>query len=81
MNYWDRSLTRREAAVAAIGWIGLAAYVVAWDRHASVTLSRGWGHAMEHPIAGPAIILAWGLTTAHLFGRRPRDLSAPWRWR
>lgn len=58
-------------STGTIGWFGLTAYVIAWDMFAHETLSGAFGRAVLHPRARWPVILAWGVTTAHLFGVLP----------
>lgn len=53
------------------GWLGLTAYVIAWDTFAPETLSGAFGRAVLHPRARWPVILAWSITTAHPFGALP----------
>jgi hypothetical protein len=75
---WHRRLTRRETLLGLLGWIGLVLYVEEWDRRSPVSLSRVWGEALEHPIAGPVIIALWGWVTSHLFLRKPERILIRW---
>lgn len=62
------------------GWVLLASFVVGWDigvalRGGGETLSSSFRRALLHPKARWPVIVAWGITTAHLFGRLPRNLD------
>lgn len=54
------------------GWIGLTAYVAAWDALAPETLTGAFGRAVLHPRKRWQVIAAWGVTTAHLFHLLPK---------
>lgn len=58
--------------VGTAGWIGLAAYVAGWDWFASEELSTAFGRALAHPVRRWPVIVAWTVTTAHLFRLIPR---------
>lgn len=61
---------------AAVGWCGLAGYVVAWDRlcRKGETLSAGADDAHDRH---PWLTLAGAVyTVAHLFGWLPPELDA-----
>lgn len=75
---WEQPLTRKEVVLGVVGWLGLAVYVEEWDRRASVSLSRVWGEALNHPVAGPLILLLWGWVTSHLFLRKPKRILVRW---
>lgn len=51
-------------------WIGLAAYVAAWDliaiKTGRETLSSSFASAVKHPIRRWPVILTWAYITAHL---------------
>lgn len=49
------------------GWLGLAAYVAAWDLLAPETLSVGFADAVHHPRRRWQVLAAWAFITAHLF--------------
>ena len=62
------------------GWIVLAALVVGWDygvalRGEGETLSNAFRRATRHPFARWPVILAWAVTTVHLFGWIPRKVD------
>jgi hypothetical protein len=58
-----------------IGWVGLALYIVVWDRYAPETLSKAFERALCHPKGRPLVLLAWSVTTAHLFKAIPPKLD------
>lgn len=57
-------------------WVGLAAYVVAYDAWAMVTgretLSSAFARAVAHPKARWVTIAAWATLTGHLFQLIPQ---------
>lgn len=58
-----------------IGWVGLAAYVIAWDILAPETLSSAVDRALEHPSMK---YVAWGIggvVSGHLFNVIPPALD------
>lgn len=57
------------------GWLGLAAYVVAWDLLADETLSQGFADAWRHPRRRWQVLAAWAFITAHLFCALPAPLD------
>jgi hypothetical protein len=52
------------------GWVALAAFVAAWDLTQEETLSAAFRRTPT-----PIKTLAWGVTTAHLFGVLPRQID------
>lgn len=57
------------------GWLGLAAYVAAWDLLAPETLSQGFEDAWRHPKRRWQVVAAWVFITAHLFVVLPPRLD------
>lgn len=57
------------------GWAGLAAFVVIADVTGERTMSEAFQVTSRHPVAGPAVLLGWGVLTAHLFGVIPPQLD------
>ena len=59
-------------------WIGLLAYVVAYDAFAKLrrtdTLSRSFDRAMEDPVRGQLTLFVWVIITVHLFSGLIRRL-------
>lgn len=37
------------------------------------TMSEAFKTASRHPVYGPVLFVAWGITTAHLFGAIPKS--------
>lgn len=60
------------------GWIGLAAFILLWDRYAPETLSKAFWRALEHPTRRPIVLLAWGWVTSHLILKRPAKILVRW---
>lgn len=58
-----------------IGWVGLTAYVIAWDRFADETLSMAFGKALLHPRVRWPTIAVWAAVTGHLFGIIPERVD------
>jgi hypothetical protein len=54
-----------------IGWLAIAAGVIAWDAMGPETLTDAFRHVREHPAGSIAVGVAWGILTAHLFGWLP----------
>ncbi len=54
-----------------LGWLSIAAGVVAWDVLASDTLTESFRRAQAHPVSAVATGTAWWVLTAHLFGWLP----------
>lgn len=54
------------------GWIGLVAYVLAYDlyaiRYGKQTLSSAFYEALKHPQRRWLVIISWAYLTRHLFG-------------
>lgn len=54
------------------GWVLLAGFVVAWDYAAwkirGESLTSAFRKSVQHPVARWPVVLAWGVTTFHLFG-------------
>ena len=53
------------------GWVGLALYVLLWDRYAPETLSRAFWRALRHPRKRWVVLAAWAWVTSHLIWQRP----------
>lgn len=57
-------------------WLGLAAYVAAYDTWAIATgretLSTAFHRASRHPVARWPVVAAVGVTVVHLYGRLPK---------
>lgn len=55
-----------------IGWLGLGAYIVAYDTWAILrghqTLSSAFYEALRHPTRKWYVVLAWAALSAHLYG-------------
>lgn len=64
-----------------IGWLGLVAYVVAWDfglgAWEGTSLTYGFQHVQPYERALLAVV--WGITTLHLFGALPKSVD-PFIW-
>lgn len=60
------------------GWIGLAIYILLWDRYAGETLSRAFWNSLEHPVKRWPTLIAWGWVTSHLVLKRPTKLLVRW---
>lgn len=72
---------RRTRVTATTGWVVIALYVTAWDFYMGrrgETLSAGFRAASRHPVTRWPVIVAWAITTAHLFGWIP-DRVDPYR--
>ena len=56
---------------ATRAWCGLCAYVLVSDLALGATghpyMTDAWRDALEHPVHRWLVIVAWGLTTKHLF--------------
>lgn len=52
-------------------WVGLAAYVLAWDAYAHYTgretLSQAFYKGLSHPVKRWRVVILWVYVTAHLF--------------
>lgn len=57
----------------AAGWTLLALVVIGWDVAAPETMSDAFGRAAATPAGKAALVLGWGLLTAHLFAVLPDD--------
>lgn len=64
---------------SAVGWLGLAAYVVAWDYAMSGWEGSSLTHGFQHARCRPALVVLWGITTLHLFGLLPKNVD-PFIW-
>lgn len=55
-----------------VGWCLLTALVVGWDyyaaRNGGETLSAAYRRGLKHPGARFPVVVAWTVTTAHIFG-------------
>lgn len=59
--------------LGTVGWIGLSAYVLAWDILAPETLSGAVDRALEHKTAKYVAWAVGGVVTAHLFNLIPEE--------
>lgn len=57
-----------ESKAGTWGWIGLAAYVVAWDLAAPESLTHAFERGRTHEIGKVAVLGATAVTVAHLIG-------------
>jgi hypothetical protein len=57
------------------GWIAVAVAVAAADTTGQRTMSDVFREASRHPVTGPAVVVGWGVLTAHLFGFIPAPLD------
>lgn len=58
-----------------LGWLALGILVAAADVTGSRTMSDAFRTASRHPVGRPAMIIGWGVLTAHLFGIIPPGLD------
>jgi hypothetical protein len=58
------------------GWVGLLAYVIAWDSLAPETLSSAYWRALRRNPALALFIVGW--TASHLIARRPARILVRW---
>lgn len=65
-------------------WVGLTAYVVGSEAGLAATnnelMTDAWRHALEHPKNRWLVIVAWLVTTKHLFFGRMFPLLDPFTW-
>lgn len=66
----------RKVHAGTFGWLGLAAYVGAYDLYAintkHETLTSAFGRMIDHPAKRLGVVAAWLYVTYHLFsGARP----------
>lgn len=66
-------MERSESHVGTLGWVGLAAGVVLFDRYAPETLSHAVDRALERPVGRYAAIGAVAITAAHLLNLIPEN--------
>lgn len=59
----------------ALGWLGLAGYVIAWNRTQARTLSSGCHAALTKPLTAVPTLLAIGTTAAHLLNVIPHQVD------
>ncbi len=55
----------------SIGWVAIAAGVLAWDLLADETLTDAFRRAHAHPASRVVVVAAWAVLTGHLFGLIP----------
>ena len=65
-------------------WVGLAAYIIAYDVFAGLTkretLSMSFARALDAPVRRWPTIVMWVYITAHLFRLVPRRYDPLRRW-
>jgi len=65
LSYWNKLPAGTKA------WIGLTAYVVGYDLYGLLNdkelLTEAFRRGLEDPVSRWLVVLAWGLTTKHLF--------------
>ena len=59
-----------------VGWALLSTFVLAWDYGVALqlegeTLSTSFRRAARNPKGRWPVVVVWGVTTLHLFGRLP----------
>ena len=58
----------RKLSPGMVGWVAVAVAVVTADLLDEKTMSQAFRSASRHPVAGPVVLVAWGVLTVHLFG-------------
>lgn len=71
----ERGKRRNTDHSGTLGWLALAAGIVAWDALAHETLSHAFARGMENVKMRPAIIGAAAITAAHLFDIIPTAID------
>lgn len=61
--------------IGSIGWLSLAAGVVAWDLTQEETLTNAFRRGYENPHYRPLILGAMAVTAAHLIGAIPEEID------
>lgn len=64
---------------SAVGWLGLVVYVAAWDYAVAGSSGASLTYGFQHAPHRDLLVLAWGITTLHLFGLLPRNVD-PFIW-
>lgn len=54
-----------------VGWIGLAAFVIAWDMFAGETMSSAFRRGLENERTRPFVLGGLGITALHLLNALP----------
>lgn len=57
----------RQHTGGGAGWVAIAALVVIWDMIAPETLSSAFHRATSGRVGATAVVVTWGVLTAHLF--------------
>lgn len=65
-----------ESKAGTWGWVGLGAYVAAWDYWAPETLTNAFLRGREHRVGKFVVAAAAGYVAAHLYDRLPENLDA-----
>lgn len=71
--------THNESHVGSLGWLALGAGVVLWDATAEESLTHAFGRGMENAVSRPAVLVALGVTAAHLLDLLPHALDPFYR--
>jgi hypothetical protein len=64
-------MRRYRPSPGTAGWIAVGIAIAIAEVTDSRTMSAAFRDAVEHPVAGPAICITYGIFTAHLFGLIP----------